>query len=154
LDEFGAEAMKNEATKIARIFFLLSILVILTFLWRFSVPAHEESESNLLIGFEILFELAVPVGLVGLFLQLRARYEGSKLALGLTFAIALAASIGILFMRFSTTDGWYTGHRLYQPGYGSLKIAPQLAATPSNLGGERRRHDFVPVQFVRLLDGA
>jgi hypothetical protein len=57
-------------------------------------------------------------------------------------------------MRFSTTDGWYTGHRLYQPGYGALKNSPQLAATPSDLGSERTRRDFVPVQFVRRLDGA
>jgi len=32
------------------------------------------------------------------------------------FWIALVASIGILVMRFSTTDGWYTGHRIYAPG--------------------------------------
>jgi len=120
--------MKNDATKIIRIFFLLSILVILTFLWRFLVPAHEESEGNLLIGFEILLELAAPVGLVALFVQLWSRYEGGKPALALTFWIALVASLGILFMRFSSTDGWYTGHRVYQPGYGAVKTAPQLAA--------------------------
>ena len=148
--------MKNDATKIIRIFFLLSILVILTFLWRFLVPAHEESEGNLLIGFEILLELAAPVGLVALFVQLWSRYEGAKPALALTFWIALVASLGILFMRFSSTDGWYTGHRVYQPGYGAVKTAPQLAAitaSPSPPSPPRRRGPLSPPRGERYGEG-
>jgi len=109
--------------KASRVFFSLSILVVLTFLWRFFVPAHEESDTNLMIGFEILLELAAPAGLIGLFFLLLSRSdEDSKRMVVVTFCIAFVASLGILMMRFSSTDGWYTGHRVYHPGYGSLKI--------------------------------
>ena len=47
--------MENAVVKMARIFYLLSAFAILTFLWRFLVPAHEENESDTLIYFEIFF---------------------------------------------------------------------------------------------------
>jgi hypothetical protein len=111
------EPMDSGMTKIARLFYFLSTCTILTFLWRFLVPAHEEAESDLMIELEILFEVATVVGLIWLFSHLRPRYDdSSKVTLTLTFWIALVASIGILIMRFSTSDGWYTGHRVYQIG--------------------------------------
>jgi hypothetical protein len=117
--------MEDAMTKTAPLFYLLSIYTILTFLWRFLVPAHEQSEPNLLIDFEVLFELLTVVGLVSFFAKVQPSYGGSKSTLAATFWIALVASIGILIMRFYATDGWYTGHRVYQPGYGSLQIVPQ-----------------------------
>jgi hypothetical protein len=116
-------AMMNDAVKASRMFYVLSILVILTFLWRFLVPAHEESDTNLMIGFEILLEFAAPAGLVALFFVLMSRLgEDSRRLLVVTFCMALVASVGILVMRFSSTAGWHTGHRVYQPGYGSLDV--------------------------------
>ena len=109
-----------------RFFFLFSTFTIFIFLWRFFVPAHEESEGNLLIEFQIVLEVVTLVALIGLFLQLRSRdHGGSKFTLAVTFWIAFVAGLGILAMRFSTAHGWYTGHRIYHPGYGSLRIAPQ-----------------------------
>jgi hypothetical protein len=112
----------------ARLFYLISVYAILTFLWRFLIPAHEESDPDLLIDFKVLVELITVVGLVYFFAKVRPSYDGAKSTLTATFWIALVASIGILIMRFSTTEGWYTGHRIYQPGYGSLEIAPHASS--------------------------
>lgn len=109
--------MKVSSTRMVRIFYLASIYTISTFLWRFLVPAHEESEGNFLIDMEVVLEFITVPGLVGLFVHLRSHHDDvSKVALTITFWIALLASIGILVMRLSTTDGWYTGHRVFQPG--------------------------------------
>jgi hypothetical protein len=116
----------RNATKVNRLFYSLSLLVVLTFLWRFFVPAHEESDTNLLIEFEIVLELAASAGLVGLFFVLLSRSnEDSKPLLVVAFCVAFIASLGILLMRFSSTDGWYTGHRVYHPGYGFLENTPE-----------------------------
>jgi hypothetical protein len=104
-------------TKTKWLFYLLSIFTISTFLWRFLVPAYEESDPNTLIYLKILFELVQVPALVILFSYLRGRYGlDPKGMLTTVFLIALVASIGILVMRFSTPDGWYTGHRTYAPG--------------------------------------
>lgn len=109
--------MEATATNIKRLFYLISIYVILTFLWRFFVPAYEESDTDTLVYLKIVLELTQVASLIILFSYLRPRYGGDSTAMLRTvFLIALAASIGILVMRFSTTFGWYTGHRLYYPG--------------------------------------
>ena len=104
-------------SKTRSVFFTLSAYAILTFLWRFLVPAYEEAESNTLIYMEILFELATVPVLIGLVSNLRPRLDDdAKWAVTVVFWIALAAGIGILWMRFRTTHGWYTGHRVYEIG--------------------------------------
>ena len=109
--------MEATVRNMKRFFYLVSIFVIWTFLWRFLVPAYEESESDTLIYLEILVELVQVPALIILFSYLRPRYGfDSTSMLTTVFSIALVASIGILVMRFSTTDGWYTGHRIYDPG--------------------------------------
>jgi hypothetical protein len=138
--------MRSEAVKASRVFFLLSLLVVLTFLWRFFVPAHEESDTNLMIGFEILLELAAAAGLVVLFFLLMSRSdEDLRRVLVVTFCVAFVASLGILLMRFSTTAGWYTGHRIYHPGYGSLMRTHDDAGLPKRIAssppGEQLRCD-------------
>jgi hypothetical protein len=104
-------------TKTKWLFYLLSIFTICTFLWRFLIPAYEESDSNTLIYLKILFEAAQVPALIILFSYLRRRYGLDPTGwLKTVFWVALVASIGILLMRFSTTGGWYTGHRIYAPG--------------------------------------
>jgi len=123
--------MKNEVRNANRLFYALSILAIVTFLWRFLVPAHEESDPNFMIGIEVLLEFAALAALLVLFFRLMSQSsEDARRALVVVFCIALVASLGILLMRFSTTHGWYTGHRIYQPGYG--------LSEPRKDGGERR----------------
>jgi hypothetical protein len=61
-------------TKTKWLFYLLSIFGIWTFLWRFLVPAFEESEPDTLIYLEILFEFAQVPALIILFSYLRPRY--------------------------------------------------------------------------------
>jgi hypothetical protein len=125
----GVTPMGSQASKTRRLFYCLSIYVILTFLWRFGVPAHEEAEPDTLIYFEILFEFVSVAGLVVLFTQLRSQDgDAAQAPPAALFWIALVAAIGILIMRFSTTDGWYTGHRVYQIGYGTIETAPQNRA--------------------------
>jgi hypothetical protein len=128
--------MGSQASKTLRLFYCLSIYVIPTFLWRFLVPAYEESEPDSLIYFEILLEFVSVGGLVVLFTQLRSQEaDAAQAPPAALFWIALVAAIGILIMRFSSTDGWYTGHRVYQIGYGSFETAPQGRldiAGPSN----------------------
>jgi hypothetical protein len=100
-----------------RAFYILAVYAILTFLWRFLVPAHEEAESDTLIYMEILFELGTIPVLIGLVSHLRPRLDvDSKWAVTVVFWIALAASLCILWMRFRTEHGWYTGHRVYEIG--------------------------------------
>ena len=109
--------MEASTIKMNKLFYLVSIYLALIFLWRFLVPATEESEPNSLIYLEIVLEIVQVIGLIALFSYLRPRYGGGSTAvLTVVFLIALAASIGILVMRFSTTHGWYTGHRIYYPG--------------------------------------
>ncbi|HVH80866.1 MAG TPA: hypothetical protein VM782_15830 [Stellaceae bacterium] len=117
--------MDASATNINRLFYIVSIFVISTFLWRFFVPAHEESDPDSLIYLKIVVEFIQPVGLIILFSYLRPRYGGDSTAMLTTvLVIALAASIGILVMRFSTTHGWYTGHRVYDIGGSRSQMAP------------------------------
>jgi hypothetical protein len=118
--------MDTRVIRAVRFFYLLSGYTIVTFLWRFLVPAHEEAEGDTLIYLEILLEFATVGALIILFSHLRSRYgDNPTSTLTTIFCIALAASIGILVMRYSTTEGWYTGHRIYQPGYRSLRMPPE-----------------------------
>ena len=104
-------------TKTKWLFYLLSIFTIWTFLWRFLTPAYEESDPNTLIYLKIVIELVQVPALIILFSYLRPRYGLDPTGMLTTvFWIALVASLGILVMRFSTTEGWYTGHRIYAPG--------------------------------------
>ena len=113
MEEPSAATVKNPL----RLFYILSAYAILTFLWRFLVPAHEEGESNTLIYMEIVFELVTIPVLIGLVSNLRPRLDlDAKSVLTVVFWIALVASIGILWLRFRTEHGWYTGHRVYEIG--------------------------------------
>ncbi|HEV2186185.1 MAG TPA: hypothetical protein VGR70_03200 [Stellaceae bacterium] len=113
----GEEPMEASAAKMNGLFYVVSIYMILIFFWRFLIPAYEEAEPDSLIYLEIVLEIVQAVGLIALFSYLRPRYGGASTAvLTVVFLIALAASLGILVMRFSTTHGWYTGHRIYYPG--------------------------------------
>ena len=99
------------------LFYVLSIYVVLTFIWRFLVPATEESDPNTLIYMKILLEIVQVVAIAGLFFYLQSHYrDGSAAILISVFLIALVAAIGILVLRFSSDDSWYTGHRIYCPG--------------------------------------
>jgi|HubBroStandDraft_2_1064218.scaffolds.fasta_scaffold415393_1 hypothetical protein len=109
--------MEASAKKINALFYVISTYVILTFIWRFLVPATEESEPNSLIYIEILFEVVQIAALIALFSYLRSYYDNPSAAILISvFLIALMTAIGILVLRFSSDHGWYTGHRIYYPG--------------------------------------
>lgn len=108
--------MEASARKMSGLFYVLSIYVVLTFMWRFLVPATEESDPNSLIYMEILFEVVQVAALAGLFFYLQSHSDGPAAVLISVFLIALVAAIGILVLRFSSDHGWYTGHRIYCPG--------------------------------------
>ena len=80
----------------------LAIYLIGSFLWRVLIPAHEylTSTANWLgIGVDLL----AIAGLVGV----RA---GMPKAL---FWIALIAGLGLLAIRLTSTESWWTGHLMY-----------------------------------------
>lgn len=109
--------MENVFKKPLGAFYILAIYTIVTCFWRFVVPAHEEAESDTLIYMEILFELGTIPVLIALVSHLRRRVDvDSKWAVTVVFWIALAAGLAILWMRFRTEHGWYTGHRVYEIG--------------------------------------
>lgn len=98
------------------LFFAIAIYTTLTFLWRFFVPATEQDDPDYFIMIQFVGELIIPLGLIAFFITLRRTAPDGEWLLGTTFAIALIASVGIIGMRLSSDDGWYSGHRQYWPG--------------------------------------
>jgi hypothetical protein len=98
------------------LFFAIAIYSVLTFLWRFFVPATEQNDPNFFIWMQFAWELLAPLGLISFFITLRRAAPDQEVLLGATLAIALIACIGIIGMRIGSEDGWYSGHRQYWPG--------------------------------------
>lgn len=85
-------------------FTILSLYLIVIFLWRLLVPVHElplRSEQVL----TAVLDLLVIAGLVGLKLQLP---DGKVL-----FGIALIAGIGLFAIRLTSDDAWWSGHLVF-----------------------------------------
>jgi hypothetical protein len=84
------------------LFFVVSLYLIGTFLWRVLVEAHEyamRTEQMLTIGLDLL----MVIGLFGI------RAHGPKPL----FWIAMVAGVGLLLIRFTSDAAWWTGHLMY-----------------------------------------
>jgi len=84
------------------IFYVVSIVLIATFLWRVFVPAHEYPMRTSQV-MDIVIDLAMTLGLIGI------RNGGPKLL----FLVALIAGIGLFAIRLNGEASWWTGHVSY-----------------------------------------
>ena len=83
------------------IFLLLSAYLIFTFLWRSLTKAHESplrTEQLMTIGLDA-------VAVIGL-IFMRTQLSKGKFI----FWVALAAGLGLFAIRFSSDEGWWSGH--------------------------------------------
>ena len=89
-------------TKNQKIFYALSVILILTFLWRTLTTAHEYP-SRMVMVLDMGFDALCIVGLIGL------RKAGPPAL----FWIALIAGIGLFAIRLHGDASWWTGHWNY-----------------------------------------
>ena len=97
------------------IFRLVSAYLILTFLWRTLVTAHEYPSRTLQI-LDLVFDLFAFIGIIGLRSQLNAALPANdprRSKLGLLFGLGVAAGIGLFLIRFTSNAAWWTGHLFY-----------------------------------------
>jgi cyanate permease len=84
-------------------FWIISVYVISTFLWRLLTPADELPSRTVQI-MEMTLDFACVVGLLGM---IKAR--GSNPLLW----IAVVAGVGLFVIRMTSDDSWWTGHLRY-----------------------------------------
>jgi hypothetical protein len=85
-----------------KIFYVLSVLLILTFLWRTLTTAHEYP-SRAAQMLEMGVDALCVVGLIGL----------RKLGPPALFWVALIAGLGLFAIRLNGDASWWTGHLTY-----------------------------------------
>jgi hypothetical protein len=132
-------------------FLVVSIYLIIVFLWRCFVPANEYPSRSVQV-IEIALDLLATAGLIGFQINISAALpsgDPGRTMAGALFWIALLAGVGLFVIRFSSDAGWWTGHRLYElsprrsylPGGRGHLVAhkpPQsvsLSSTPGNAAG-------------------
>jgi len=84
------------------IFYVVSVVLIGTFVWRVFIPAHEYPMRSSQV-MDIVIDLAMTAGLIGI------RNSGPKPL----FWIALIAGIGLFAIRLNGEASWWTGHVSY-----------------------------------------
>jgi hypothetical protein len=84
------------------LFYLISVLLIGTFLWRMTVTATEYPPRSSQI-LEMVIDAAMIVGLIGI------RKSGPQILL----VVALIAGIGVFGIRLHSDASWWTGHWHY-----------------------------------------
>jgi hypothetical protein len=85
-----------------KVFYALSALLILTFLWRAFTPAHEYP-GRTSTWIEMGVDALCIVGLIGL----------RKIGPPALFWIALIAGLGLFAIRLNGDASWWTGHLMY-----------------------------------------
>ena len=84
------------------IFYVVSAVLIGTFLWRVFVPAHEYPMRSSQV-MDIVIDLAMTLGLIGI------RNSGPKAL----FWVALICGLGLFAIRLTGDAAWWTGHLSY-----------------------------------------
>jgi hypothetical protein len=84
------------------LFYLLSVMLIGTFLWRMTITA-QEYPSRTALYLELVIDAAMVVGLIGI------RKSGPQAL----FIAALICGIGLFAIRFHSDASWWTGHWHY-----------------------------------------
>ena len=120
LDSGGNAASDSQAQGSAprrTMFYLLSVILIATFLWRAFTAAHE-FDSRELVYFSIGLDVLCVVALILQKIQISRAMspDDAPWAAGnLLFFVALVAGLGLLAIRFGGgTASWWTGHASYE----------------------------------------
>lgn len=101
------------AARLPTIGLWLSIYMIGLFLWRFLTPAHEFDMRSVQM-LDMALDALATVALIAIFARtLGAATDNPRLLRSILLWGGLAAAAGIWLMRFSSDEGWWTGHRLY-----------------------------------------
>lgn len=102
----------SDATSTQTVFWLLSICMICTFLWRAFVPGGEYPRAP-----TRFITIAIDLLCVGILIRLKVQFPAMKksdkrISTGniVLFWIALMAGLGVLAIRLHGDDSWATGH--------------------------------------------
>lgn len=102
----------------AKMFFLLSLYLIITFLYRALVPANEYDSIPVVymsLGLDLLMLVGLILGKIGISREISADQRGGVVSF--VFVIALLAGVGLLAIRLTSDASWWTGHLRYEiPG--------------------------------------
>ena len=97
------------------IFLAATAYLILSFLWRTIVTAHEYPGRTSQI-IDIVVDLFAFIGIIGLRSQLAATLpfnDPRKAKISVLFGLSVAAGIGLFLIRFTSDAAWWTGHLRY-----------------------------------------
>jgi len=102
----------SDAPRKQTLFWLLSIYMICTFLWRAFIPGDEYPRAP-----TRFITIAIDLLCVGILIRLKVKFSAAKkqdkrLSTGgiVMFWIALMAGLGVLAIRLHGDDSWATGH--------------------------------------------
>jgi hypothetical protein len=93
------------------LFVILSIILIMTFLWRASTPSHEYPEQVMQV-MSMGFDLLCLIGVIGCWIILSPEYRAHTVPRVLCL-VAVIAGIGLWVIRLHSRDSWETGHIIY-----------------------------------------
>ena len=95
-------------------FRVVAALLIVTFIYRLCVPAHEY-DSRGVVYLDIVLNIGLLVGLIGTGRSLSQQAPGDdRWTIGTPlYWAALISGIGLLLIRFTSTPAWWTGHLMY-----------------------------------------
>lgn len=120
LDSGGNAASNSQAPVPAprrTMFYLLSVLLITTFLWR-AFTAANEFDSSEMVYFSIGLDVLCVVALIASKMQISRAISPDEqpwVAGNVLFLVALLAGLGLLAIRFGGgTASWWTGHIRYE----------------------------------------
>jgi hypothetical protein len=86
-------------------FYFITLATIATFAYRVLVPANEFPLKMAQVS-SMMFDAFMVAGLVAFGLDGRSRQ--------LLFWVAIAAGIGLILIRFTSNEAWWTGHLFYR----------------------------------------
>ena len=97
------------------IFRIISAYMILLFLWRLFIPAHEYSMRTEQV-LDIAINLGLIVGLVGTHRALAKEFDPDDSRWGTANTLywcAMIGGVGMLLIRLTSNAAWWTGHFRY-----------------------------------------
>lgn len=106
---------KADPAKNWTIFRIVSALLILNFLWRALVTAHEYPARSSQV-LTLIIDALLIISLVLMRSQWSAAFDANdprRTTGGILFGLSLAAGIGLFLIRLTSDSAWWTGHLFY-----------------------------------------